>query len=685
MQLKRRAVPLLAIALLSALPSFSFAQNKRPQENKQSAKPVAPAGPVYRDVRIEAIDVELGALLQLRGDTTVDQAMLEVQIDLRLFARSVAAGLGEKLEAKPEQASAYFRLNQLLAAATALATDAKPLTVLSPAQQEALKKLHGMTYTTVDASNVAALDAVCKDIAAALSTIVPAPPIPMRPASVIASTQAIPHNTVDNSLASLRAQAQRINVMPLLRRQLLSLSDAAQSAATTGDAAETRQLTAALSDSVDLSNGLATNTAVDIATRQQIESQLAEGIAMFIDTRTREIGRKRLKLMAPYRQTLVRVGRIKENPEANKLGKLFVWAQENPEEGAKALSAVEAYNRVVAEYEARETIASLPPNVKRATVWAMQQFANARATFLTDARELGEGGVMGPSVGQLDEGVTAMTASLELIGLIETTPKSVDQLLAYKPRPVTGLEKRVIASLLGVMSEGKVPPDEATATLKALKGLAEVSSRIGTDLNDAVPVPTATAWAGGQLPRLEVKLRTTITEAATALASGNAVEPTTIARLNVAGDVCDALKAAQNIDDAITQSAPLVRWVDWNVPSTGLDAIIKPYRDATAAAVSGLVNDSTGEVEGWPKIARRYRPLVAYIRRMSEYAPACAALPEGAAGAIAQLATPLAFDKFGDVRLSGFALGLWSAAELNADITTTEVAAGMLSRLVRGP
>lgn len=679
-----KAISIIAIAASSALMSSpSLAQQRRPpQEAKEPAKPATPS---YKELRLESFEDELAGLLQRRGDTAVDATMLEVQIDLRLLARSLASSLADKLDAKPEQAAAFLRMEQVLRAGQAIAANTKPLTALGPAQSAALKQLHDLTYKPLDTSSVAAIDAIAKDVAGALVAISPAAPqVPMRPAQVINPNPTT--TTSDNSLASLRTMVQRANVMPGLRRQLLGLADAATTATTAGDAAETRALTGALTDAVDLASGLATNTAVDNATRQEVETQLAEGLALFVDTRTRDIGRRRLKTLQPYRQTLVRVGKIKENPDANRLGKLFVWAQENADEGSKALVAVEAYNRVVAEYESRPAATSLPPNVKRSADAMRKHFAQARATFMDDARALGEGGIMAPQPKQLEDDVAEMAKALDMIGLVESTPKSVDVLLAYKPLPTTALEKRTIAALLGVMGEGKMPQPDAEATVKAINGLANAATRIGGTLNDTLAPTVAEAWGSSAMAAWDKKLRAMITTQASNVAANGVIDDVAVARLTLAADICEVLRNAKDIDDAIVKSGALSRWADWGLSTAALEAIVKPYRDATGTAVLGVINDAASDADQWRKIHRKYRPVVAYIQRMSEYAPACAALPDDAAGgAIAQLATPFDGQRFGDVRRVAAALSIWSAAEQAADLSTAEAAAGIVARLLPTP
>ncbi|HEV7302257.1 MAG TPA: hypothetical protein VGN72_23160 [Tepidisphaeraceae bacterium] len=689
-----KLIPIRHVLLAGLLASQAMAQTRpparppRPQPQEPAvatATPEADSRGSYKQQRIDAIDEELAVLLQRRGETGVDQAMLELQIDLRLLARGIASIMPDKLDGKPENAAAYLRLQQVVRAGDEIALTVRTLTPPTEPQANALKALHELTYRpALDKPTVAAIDALTKEIATALSAIVPAPPVTMRPQRAVAPATAPAGNgsPTEAPLVTLSNAARRLNVTPVLRRQILTLTEAANVASSTGDATEARVLAEGLSDAVDLASGLAANTAVAMATRQEIEGQLAQGLALFTDPRTRDIGRKRLKTLAPYRQTLARVGKIAENPDTRRLAKLFVWAQENPEDGPKVLNAVEAYNRVVAEFEGRPRLASLPPNVKRAADATVRQFQTARATFMEEAISLPDGGMMAATPKQLSDTVGEMSAALAQLDLIETSPRSLDALLAFKPRPIGLLDKRVIAAVGGAVGEGKMLPEDAVAFLKSLRGLADAAARIGTDLPKAAT--GAEAWAGQGAAALQARLNAMLTEATSTLASADGVvSPDVLSQLAIAGDLVEALRGAAKIDEAIAACAPLARWADWGVDVQQLEAIVKAYRDGTAAAVDGLIDGSSGAVEQWPRMRQKYRPVIEYLEEISAYAPACATLPEGAAGQIAALATPFDAAAFRDVRMTGATLGIWGAAEVAADLTTAGEASGLVSRQLK--
>ncbi len=674
---------ILALATNMVIAPLLVAQNRRPNRPgnaaAQPAEETKPETISFRQHRLNTLDDELAALLQRRGEAGLDPIMLELQIDLRLLTRQVVAnGLPDKLEAKPEIIAAYHRQRQLTDLATMLAENVKAI----PANQAAsLNKIRDLTYRNLDAKTVANLDTFAREVAVSVVPLMPnVPTTAMRPAKVAATTR--PGATAD-PLILLVTSAQRANVTPALRRQLLALADATTS---TEDAAEKRALTIGLSDAVDLANGLATNTAVEMETRTQIETQLAQGLALFTDPRTREIGRSRLKVFAPYRQTMARVGKLRENPDTQKFAKLFSWAQQRGDEGAKALSAVEAYNEVVAAFDAREAPlpSALPPNVRKAAQSLEQQFANARATFIDSAMQIGNGGIMAPPVKQLDDDVNAMRDAMNRLGMAERSPSTVDTLLAYKPRPVGSIEKRVILALLAVSNEptAKMPMDEAVGLLTTLDTLANLSRRIGAA--DLVTATTgAEAWAGQGVEPLARSVTGTFTTALNGLSvPTGTVEPAVLDQLKVTAEVCELLREAVAIDKAAGSLAPLERWADWGVTASQLEGVLKPFRDSVAITVDGLVSNSPGAGEQWPRVNRRYRPVVAYLQDMTAYAPGCAALPNGPAAVIAQLATPLDERSFTEIRTVGGLLGLWGTAELSADITTAEETAGLVGRVV---
>jgi hypothetical protein len=502
----------------------------------------------------------------------------------------------------------------------------------------------------------------------------------MRPSNVIRPTGVTTKASTepDGSLASLANAARTANVTPGLRRQLLALVAAAAAAT---DPAEARALTDPLSDAVDLAAGLATNTAVAFETRQEIEARLADGLALFTDVRTRDSGRARLKTLAPYRRTIARVGKIKaQNADAARLGKLFVWAQENPDDGAKVLASVEAYNRVCVRFTTREPITALPPNVKRCADGLLGQFNTARATFMSDAIEIGSGNVMAPPIKQLDDDVSEMSKALDTLMLVERSPRTLDVLLSTKSRPVNGLDKRAIAALLGVHGEGKLSPEESVAFLKASDALAIATSRIGTGWSGAVSRDAGAAWAAGRAQHLETKLKSDLTTAVSVLAGGGTVDPGSLTRFTIAADLCDFLRTVDATEAALGKLDALSNWADWSLDAGSVQAVLKPYRDATTAAVEGLIDESSAPVEQWPKVKRKYDPIVAYVTQLTAYADATGALPTGMEAAIGWFATPLDEKSFGDVRLIGYALGVWSTAEASADLTTSDQAAGVVRK-----
>src|SRR5690606_8664626 len=122
--------------------------------------------------------------------------------------------------------------------------------------------------------------------------------------------------------------------------------------------------------------------------------------------------------------------------------------------------------------------------------------------------------------------------ALHMIELVEQTPRSLDVLLAYKPIPTMGLERRSIAALLGIHGDGKMPQPEAEAALKAIDSLAKTATRIGPPLAGTLKPADTEAWGGSAIEAWDLKLRAMMTAQASHLAAGNTVEPRSLARLH---------------------------------------------------------------------------------------------------------------------------------------------------------
>jgi hypothetical protein len=111
----------------------------------------------------------------------------------------------------------------------------------------------------------------------------------------------------------------------------------------------------------------------------------------------------------------------------------------------------------------------------------------------------------------------------------------------------------------------------------------------------------------------------------------------------------------------------LTRWIDWGMEPAQLDAVLDPYRDATADAFSGFVGGKIGYVDQWPAVQKRYAPLISLLLRDAGYAAQCRDFPGALPGALAGLATPLDNQPFAAERFASLTVAAWSNAALTGD------------------
>ena len=131
------------------------------------------------------------------------------------------------------------------------------------------------------------------------------------------------------SIADLSADITRMGTSLALRRQLLAVANAAASAgADAAKQAEAAVLYQTLVAGVELAKGLANSTAFGPEVKAEIETQLAEGLALTTDPRMRTAGRERVQQLNEYRQVMNRIARSKLPPELRRaLGPAFAYAQ----------------------------------------------------------------------------------------------------------------------------------------------------------------------------------------------------------------------------------------------------------------------------------------------------------------------------------------------------------------------
>ena len=107
--------------------------------------------------------------------------------------------------------------------------------------------------------------------------------------------------------------------------------------------------------------------------------------------------------------------------------------------------------------------------------------------------------------------------------------------------------------------------------------------------------------------------------------------------------------------------------MDWTVAPDDADAVMAPYRAATAAAFTAFIADDQPTLDGWAKLRKEYRPLFALFAQAAEAAGRLGEPPEGLAGDAARLATPFAGQPFAAERDASVSLPAWRQAQTATD------------------
>ncbi len=675
----------VAAALSGAVaPAGGVARAAKPT----TAAEVSPAKALLT-AELNLLDRELAAHLMRRAELTPDRrGRNELEIDLRVIERALIALAGDAKFDTNEQAGAWLRAKHFRDAARGL-TDAlagADPTGGSPSQREAVAQLHKLSFQAAELK-AGQLDPFCRAAAVALANLAGANPVSpaslvtMRPAP-LAAAAGDPKDRPP-TVGELSDQVQRLGAISIpLRQQLLALAGTAGGAT---DANEARALTGVLAQAVGLARGLQNNTAVGPEQRTAIEVQLAEGLALHSDPRTRDAGRGRVEALGQYRQTLTRIGRMGLTGEQmSQFAPAFAWAQAAPPEtGAKVMAALEAYVDLGAKWDAQPREAAVPTALRRPLEDVRGQFAKARGQFAQDVARVGAAG--GPAA--LEQSLDEMRRLSTVAGDLQAMGHGFEVINGYKVKPAGGLEKKVLTAALAAAAPAPSPTrSDGQRYLESVRTLVHLSDRLGgRPLGNDVPTPVAQAWAGGAVTPFEGRWRAIVADLAGGLVSGSLeLDKGKALRLETAVRMADALRAAAEFEAALGKAPALTRWADWAIDPAALAAVVQPYKDATAQAFVGYASDNLDKVDYWGKAHTRYHPLIALLLRDVAYAEACEKLPIGLAADVSRLATNLENAPFATERFASATVGVLAALERTGDVEAADkVAVTLAKRLTR--
>lgn len=675
-------------------------------ERAQAARGEFPAVKPLMAARVTAMEREIASLILRRTDTpAAQQAVVDLQIDLRVLERWLLVQASDAPAESDHQIQTYLRSYQMATAATALEDLLRQSPkALTHTQSEAMVKLHQITYNLPDFKNPKSgdakgqptLDSVCQEVGAAMLNVVSPQPVDpatvpqMRPRKVLRSaiTATAPEppgegpRTVDQMMHDLLRAAVSVPV----RQQLLALASQATAAASEpGADSDAALLKKTLGDAVTLATGMASNTAIPQATREAIDGQLAEGLALFSDPRTRSAGQTRIDGLSQYRQLMSRVSRLPLTPEQRQaFSPAFGYAQNNVEQGGRVLAAIDQYLALTTTFSAIPKRDNTPANLKNATDAAQKQFESQRDAFNASATALG-GATFSAGPDNLEGNLKDMQQALDLYETIYDLPPALEILNVYKPRPFGAIETRAVKACVNVTTTAPkaLGHAEAQKFLTDIVKLARSADElVQHSVGASVPQSISVYYAGGQLTEFEAKCNKMIGELASQLAAGVEMDKAKLARLQAAREIEDGLRNAIAFDASLQGLAPFQRWADWQMTAEQLRTLCTPYQQAMSSAISGMIGDAPDPVDRFIKLQPAYVPLMKFIAAEAGYAQECAALPVGFGAEVAKLMTPMDGRLFYMERYVSYATAMWGSAQSDADAASA-VANALNRRLSR--
>jgi hypothetical protein len=678
---------LIASTVLAAPKSTSLDQPSPPPAQSVDASFAALIGE-----RETTVEDEIVALVQKRAEPPAKQPLLELQIDLRVIERALLDRAAGNQDAN-DRTNLILRQMHLSKAAASLDDFlARTPVTINAAEAAAMKSLHDRTYHLDQLADGSQVDALCAQLGTVLLNLSgPFDPtsVPlMRPGqtqktSSPATRQADVHSLTLHDCAE---EARGATVPPALHKQLVALAAAAENPPANDP--DAKMLAQTLFDSVTLLRGLK-DLPVSADSRDHIQTMLADGLTLLVDVRTRSAAQQRLQGLAPFRNTVARIGHLSLPKDvSDALAPALAWAAQNDKEGPAVLAAVGKYLENISKYDALPHNAAISAVLKKPLADLDQAFADARATFIDDAGHLNH-----PAAGgdvftaspqqQLDLDIDDMARIVDSQSMIFKIPAAVEAIEAIKPHGIA-LDHRAIAAATALASTNKLlNTTESQRFLQDLIRLADVATSLKSLHAAEIPPAIIETYAAGTLTKFETRWRLLLTDQSNSLAAGAALDKIKMAKLDIAVALATALQQAAGAQSASANSAILARWADWQITSAEIDQALDPYRTATSTAFVAYSTDDTAGVEVWMKLHRRYRPLLELFSDASTHTDACKALPAGLQGDAATLVTPVQSEPFAGARRTSVELAVWARLTGLSDPASADAVLDDLSKGLR--
>jgi len=643
--------------------------------------------------RLAQVEKQIAQRMMRQAQTAPDRLpRLELEIDMRIVWRWLLAKAEGAKPSSDAQITTCLRADLWLDSTAALEAAFSRTDTLTVAQTDGMARLHKLTFNLPDAKSVGELDQISRQLGILLLLLSnPGPeaqqvppqmrPTPINPADNSAATPT-PIATTQRTDVQMAEEVARLRVSPALRQQLIAVVSVLVAPAN-GSAADPAACRKILEIALELAGGLNANIGVSPESRVEMEAQLAEGLALFMDPRTRAAGQTKVSALQQYRIMLAAIQRLKLTPEQTaQFLPVFTFARQNPEPGARAIAMLEQYARHRAQFEAR----TRPP---LGTSQAMRKNLDELAKQLTQASTAFCTAAAAANVKDMEQHMESMRRVGDVLSKLDQIPATIDALAPFKPKQFGNLDRRVTTVATIIVTNGKQQA-EAAKYLDDLHQLGKTASELGQLTTKDIPPQIDRAYAGGKLSLLDAKWKGLITELASAAASANGeIDSAKMARLPAVRTLYDALKQAAALEAALADTESLRGWIDWRMTPADLRAVLAPQAAALSEAIAAFIGadssalfaiESPGALEQWPKVEARYRPLTALIIRSAAYREQCRALPNGFIGLAASLMTPLEGAPFGPERQASFAIGLWKFRTAMGD---TAAAAEVLATLLK--
>jgi hypothetical protein len=624
--------------------------------------------------QVTALEKDLANRMLHRVEPAGSASTADLLIDLKIIHRWM---LTEAAKAKGESSSQIallLRAAELSSAIAGIEEAMKSTGALTRTQADALAQVHKLSYDLGELKEPGQLDDLCKRLGYTLQNAttpagVDARTIPlMRPKRVATAGGDLsdsPPQEAGRSIAELTNDITHAAISPGLRQQLLSLAKATGAVATAAASDAKRDADAAamydvLAISVELAKGLANTTAFPPETRSQLETQLAEGLALFADTRTRSAGRERVEQLNQYRQVMNRIARDRLSPELRRaLAPVLAYAQTHAEQGQKLLNAVEAYAAVCDRLDTMPKHDPGVANLRRPKDDIAKQIEQARQQFVQSANDA-TGGLVSFGIEGLEAQVADLSQLADLYGALDGMQQTYDLLNAYKPRPFGAMEQRVLKAALAATSTVRSPTrTSAIQFILDLARLAQLSQTVTQRSLANLPPAVLQAYAGISTGELESKCRAMMADLVNQVAAGADMDKSKVARLRSVGELCDGLRLAAVAERALSSSADLHKWVDWSISEAEARGLLDPYKQLLSAAFAAFITETPDVVEKFIAQRSKYLPLIALLDRDAAMADQCAALPDGLAGDLARLMTPIEGQSFATERYLSYTARVW--------------------------